>query len=252
MELVVAFDIGDKRVGVAFSDPFGTYAMPSDTYFRTGNFREDVAAVAAIAKQRGATRIVCGLPLAEDGSESVQSEKTRKFGAALEKEAGVPVEWQDERYTTRAARSDLGRIGVSSKQDKKKKRVDSLAAAYILEYYLSEKRSNAMKEERNDYDDDNIVEIVDEEGNTYRYEHLMTFEYQGEWYCAFTPASEPAEAADDGEDDDEAEDVVIFRIAGSEDDETLEPVEDEALLDEVFKEFMTRYDEEAEDSEDPE
>ena len=52
---------------------------------------------------------------------------------------------------------------------------------------------------------------------------------------------------------DEAEDVVIFRIAGSEDDETLEPVEDEALLDEVFKEFMTRYDEEAEeDPDDPE
>ena len=250
MELVVAFDIGDKRVGVAFSDPFGTYAMPSDTYFRTGNFREDVAAVAAIAKQRGATTIVCGLPLNRDGTESVQSEKTRRFAAAIGQAAGLPVVLEDERYTTRAAREDLVSVGVSTKKDKKKKRVDSLAAAYILEYYLSEKRSNAMKEERNDYDDDNIVEIVDEEGNTYRYEHLMTFEYQGEWYCAFTPASEPAEAAE--EDDDEAEDVVIFRIAGSEDDETLEPVEDEALLDEVFKEFMTRYDEEAEDSEDPE
>ena len=135
LEQIAAFDVGDKRVGVAFSDPFGDYAVPSDTYFRTGDFRRDIAALAAIAAARGVRTVVVGLPLNEDGSESVQSEKTRRFAAALEAE-GLAVILEDERYTTRAARGDLIEMGVSAKKDKRKKQVDSIAAAYILESYL--------------------------------------------------------------------------------------------------------------------
>lgn len=135
LEQIAAFDVGDKRVGVAFSDPFGDYAVPSDTYFRTGDFRRDIAALAAIAAARGVHTVVVGLPLNEDGSESVQSEKTRRFAAALEAE-GLAVILEDERYTTRAARGDLIEMGVSAKKDKRKKQVDSIAAAYILESYL--------------------------------------------------------------------------------------------------------------------
>ena len=135
LEQIAAFDVGDKRVGVAFSDPFGDYAVPSDTYFRTGDFRRDIAALAAIATARGVRTVVVGLPLNEDGSESVQSEKTRRFAAALEAE-GLAVILEDERYTTRAARGDLIEMGVSAKKDKRKKQVDSIAAAYILESYL--------------------------------------------------------------------------------------------------------------------
>ena len=168
MEKVVAFDIGDRRIGVASTDPFGEYAMPSETYFRTGKFHEDVANIAKIAQEKGATRIVCGLPLNADGTESIQSEKTRKFVAALEAACGIPVELEDERFTTREARSDLNFLGVSTKKDKERKRVDSLAAAYILENYLANrKRRNDMKEERNSYEEeDNIVELIDDEGNT--------------------------------------------------------------------------------------
>ena len=135
METIVAFDIGDKRIGVAFSDPFGEYAVPSDTYFRTGNFKEDVRAVIALAEGRDAFRIVCGLPLNADGTESVQTQKTRRFIEALKRETALPVEVEDERYTTKEARSDLNFLGVSVKKDKRKKAVDSLAAAYILESY---------------------------------------------------------------------------------------------------------------------
>lgn len=136
IEQIVAFDVGDRRVGVAFSDPFGDYAIPSDTYFRTGDFSRDITALADVASSRGATFAVVGLPLNEDGSESVQSEKTRRFAAALEKR-GLRIVFEDERYTTRAARSDLQEIGISRKKDKKKKQVDSIAAAYILESYLA-------------------------------------------------------------------------------------------------------------------
>lgn len=134
---IAAFDIGDRRIGVAFSDPFGSFAVPSDTYFRTGNFLQDVKAVARIAEERAVGRIVCGLPLNADGTEGIQTEKTKRFVEALQKETEIPVFLEDERYTTLQARRDLITMGVSAKRDKKKKQVDSLAAAYILEGYLA-------------------------------------------------------------------------------------------------------------------
>ncbi len=239
MELIVAFDVGDRRVGVAFSDPFGEYAMPSDTYFRTGDMKADAEALARLARERGAGKIVCGLPLEEDGAEGVQARKTRRFCQELERAAGIPVTFTDERYTTRAARGDLNQMGISAKKDKKKKSVDSLAAAYILENYLAETRREHMKEENNNYDDDSLIELVDDDGNTFRYEHLMTFEYKGEWYVAVTPELPPEEDEDDG---DGEEDVAIFHVVGSEEDEHLETIEDDALMDELFDEFVRLYD----------
>ena len=94
---IAAFDIGDKRIGVAFSDPFGEYAVPSDTYFRTGSFLADVKAVARIAQERQAGLIVCGLPVNADGTDSVQTEKTRRFVSALQRETEIPVVYEDER-----------------------------------------------------------------------------------------------------------------------------------------------------------
>ena len=58
MQVIIALDIGDKRVGVAYSDPFGSYAVPSETYFRTGDARADAAALASLAEERGASVIV--------------------------------------------------------------------------------------------------------------------------------------------------------------------------------------------------
>ena len=78
MERYVAFDIGDKRIGVAISDPFNTYALPSSTYFRKG-FKEDISALIKIASEKGATVIVCGLPVNFDGTEAVQTVRTQKF-----------------------------------------------------------------------------------------------------------------------------------------------------------------------------
>ena len=135
-EQIAAFDVGDKRVGVAFSDPFGDYAVPSDTYFRTGDLSSDIRALAALVRLRGVSLVVVGLPLNEDGSDSVQCVKTRRFAAALAAE-GLLTVIEDERFTTRAARGDLHEMGVSVRKDKRKKQVDSIAAAYILESYLA-------------------------------------------------------------------------------------------------------------------
>ena len=96
-----------------------------------------------------------------------------------------------------------------------------------------------MKEKSNDYEDDSVVELIDDDGVGYRYEHLMTFSYKGEWYCALAPETAPEEAKEDEED--EGEEIAIFRIVGEEEDEHLETIEDEALLDEVFAEFCNQY-----------
>lgn len=133
MERYVAFDIGDKRIGVAVSDPFNTYALPSQTYYRKG-FRTDVAALAAIAKEKGATVIVCGLPVNFDGTEALQTRKTRDFIEALAQSTPIPVVCADERFTTQMAHETL--IGEGMRREKRKYYVDALAAASILDGYL--------------------------------------------------------------------------------------------------------------------
>ena len=133
MERYVAFDIGDKRIGVAGSDPFNPYALPSFTYFRKG-FSEDVDAVAKIAAEKGATLIVCGLPVNFDGTEAVQTEKTRVFIERLKAKTAIPVVCEDERFTTQMAHETL--ISEGMRREKRKNYVDSLAAANILDGYL--------------------------------------------------------------------------------------------------------------------
>lgn len=134
MERYVAFDIGDKRIGVAISDPFNTYALPSQTYFRKG-FEVDVTAIAQIAKDKGATVIVCGLPVNFDGSEAIQTQKTQRFIDALKEKTQIPVICFDERFTTKMAHETL--ISEGMRREKRKNYVDALAAANILDGYLN-------------------------------------------------------------------------------------------------------------------
>jgi putative Holliday junction resolvase len=134
MERFVAFDIGDKRIGVAISDPFNTYALPSQTYFRKG-FKEDIQALANLAKEKGATTIICGLPVNFDGTEALQTEKTQRFIDALREATSIPIVCEDERFTTKMAHDVL--ISEGMRREKRKNYVDALAAANILDGYLS-------------------------------------------------------------------------------------------------------------------
>ncbi|MBQ8685034.1 MAG: Holliday junction resolvase RuvX [Clostridia bacterium] len=240
----IAFDIGDKRIGVAVSDPFNEYAMPCETYFRTKSLQTDVNALAKLAKDKGVGVIVCGMPVNYDGSESVQTVKTREFIQALQKAADLPVELEDERFTTMQARETQLMGGV--KREERKKTIDSIAASYILESYLSREKNKKrevekMNEEKELYEDEEerIIELEDDEGNVERFLHIGTIEYRGEWYCFFQKA-EP-------ETEEEEDEVVMFRL--DKDNETLLPLEDEQLMDEVFAEFCHQY-EEFENSED--
>ena len=233
---IIAFDIGDKRVGIAVSDPFNTFALPVSTYYRTKNAAADAAALAAIAAERGAGEIVCGLPLNTDGTDSAQTEKVRRFAALLADAARLPVIFEDERYTTVEAERVLISGGV--RREDRKRSVDSIAASYILEGYLNKKaRSQTMSEEKKlhencdcDCEDgaENYVELIDDAGNVHKCLHIGTIEYKNGWYAFFQPEEE---------EDSEEPEITILQIVGEEGAEELVPVEDDKLLDEVFDEF---------------
>ncbi|MCD8201255.1 MAG: Holliday junction resolvase RuvX [Clostridia bacterium] len=137
MKRYVALDIGAKNIGIAVSDPYNTYALPSSTYRRT-RLSDDVREIAKILKDKGATCCVCGLPVNADGTESEQTEKTRRFIEELKKVTDVPVVLEDERFTTVMADGTLASEGMDSK--KRRLYVDAVAAANILDGYLGAAR----------------------------------------------------------------------------------------------------------------
>ena len=233
----IAFDIGDKRIGVAISDPFNEYAMPCETYFRTRNFEADVKAIAEIAAEKGVGVIVCGMPVNFDGTESIQTIKTQEFIDALKGQTDLPIELEDERFTTMQARETQMMGGV--KRENRKKTVDSIAASYILESYLSRQKTKKEEEEMNEkemyeeYDEERIIELEADDGSVEKLYHIATIEYRGGTYCCFQKA-EP-------ESEEEEDEVVIFALQGEGEDALLVPIEDESLLDEVFAEFCHQY-----------
>ncbi len=129
----IAFDIGDKRVGIAVSDPFGNMAMPLETYNRK-NFAEDIKYLVKKAEERGADVIVCGVPLNFDGTKSEQTEKTLSFIEEIKKNTAIKTDVQDERFSTMEAHRVL--ISEDMRRDKRKKVVDAVAASFILEDYM--------------------------------------------------------------------------------------------------------------------
>lgn len=138
----IAFDIGDKRIGIAVSDPFGTMALPFETYFRK-NFNKDIEYLCEIANKNYAEVIVCGLPLNFDGSKSEQTLKTESFVEELKKHTKIPIVFEDERFTTMEARRIL--IEGNVRREDRKSVIDKVAASYILDGYLQKLKNKENK-----------------------------------------------------------------------------------------------------------
>ena len=133
--VVLALDVGSRRIGVAVGE--GGFAFPLATIERT-NVRDDVAAIVAMARERGARTIVVGDPLTMSGERALASEKIDAFVAHLSRGFDGTIERIDERLTTAAAQKVL--IGADVSRAKRKKVVDQLAAVGILETWLARKR----------------------------------------------------------------------------------------------------------------
>lgn len=135
MSTVIALDVGTKRIGVAVGE--GGFAFPHSTLERT-NVRGDVAAIVAIARERGARTIVVGDPLTMSGERALASTQIDAFVAHLARAFDGAIERVDERLTTAAAQKAL--IGADVSRAKRKKVVDQLAAVGILETWLARTR----------------------------------------------------------------------------------------------------------------
>ena len=137
MGRILALDVGDKRIGIAVSDEMQLIASPHSVYTRVG-YTPDVKYLRRLYEEVGAELIVCGLPRNMDGSVGFQAEKVQAFAAKLT-EAGMPVEFQDERLSTVSAHQALIEGGM--RREERKGTVDKVAAAVILQAYLDKKRT---------------------------------------------------------------------------------------------------------------
>ncbi|MBC8537736.1 Holliday junction resolvase RuvX [Christensenellaceae bacterium NSJ-63] len=129
----MGLDVGDKRIGIAFSDALRITAQGYETYTRQSE-SEDVAHIKELFLQQNAESIVCGLPKNMNGTIGPQAEKVRAFAALVEEATGTEIIFSDERLTTVFAERALLEADVSRK--KRRKVIDKLAAVTILQGYL--------------------------------------------------------------------------------------------------------------------
>ena len=137
----MCLDIGDKRIGVAVSDPFNSYALPVETYTRK-NLRLDLEKIKWYVKEKSATALVCGLPVNFDGTPSVQTQKAQYFIQKLREILNVEIFTVDERCSTCEAEESL--ISQGKSRQERKQFVDSLAASTILQGFLNDKNKNKL------------------------------------------------------------------------------------------------------------
>ncbi|NOZ87516.1 MAG: Holliday junction resolvase RuvX [Deltaproteobacteria bacterium] len=134
---ILGLDIGEQRIGMAISDELGWTAQPLETLERRKE-KDLAAAVGRVAGATGAVKIVFGLPLNMNGSEGPSARSAREFASKVKALTGLPVEPWDERLTTVGAERALLEADMS--RQKRKKKIDQVAAQLILQGYLDSLR----------------------------------------------------------------------------------------------------------------
>ena len=136
MSRTIGIDYGERRIGIAISDPTATIAQPLTVLTRRAGKRPPVQAIADLVAEHDARHIVVGLPLTLEGDESDWTREVRAFGEKVSARAGVGVSFADERMTSVMAESAVRALGLKRSQREQKSRVDSAAAVIILQTYL--------------------------------------------------------------------------------------------------------------------
>ena len=149
---ILALDVGDRRIGLAISDPLGFTAQPLFTLQRTTQ-RADLKAIARFIRQHGVSAVVVGHPLHADGAPGPQAAKAKAF-AALLREAHPTLQHHllDERLTTHQAHTMLNAAGHAPRSAgrshgrslDRKELIDQVAATLLLEAFLSRQTGPAL------------------------------------------------------------------------------------------------------------
>lgn len=130
---VLAVDPGEKRLGIALSDPTGTIANPL-TVLRHLARAIDAASIADLARQHEAGLIVIGQALDDEGQATIQSRRAARLAEAVRMQCDLPVVLWDESGSTQAARQ--ARIAMGVRRSQRRGHMDDLAATVILQTYL--------------------------------------------------------------------------------------------------------------------
>ncbi|HFE64488.1 MAG TPA: Holliday junction resolvase RuvX [Caldithrix sp.] len=138
MARYIGIDYGEKRVGVAISDPSLTIAQPLTT-IRFQSKKQLIKELREIVHTHSAEKIVLGLPITMKGTDSQKTVQVRAFAEELSRAIGVPVHLMDERLTSVQAHQTMQQMG--KQPSRHRARVDQLAAQYILQTFLDREKN---------------------------------------------------------------------------------------------------------------
>ncbi len=131
---IIGIDYGSKRIGLSISDPLGIIARPIDALVNNDAF---FTALKTIVQHEQVKLFVVGMPLNLKGQTAFKAEEVRDFIDRLKRETGLDIVTWDERFTTTIAQKTLREMGTKkSERQKKDGRIDSMAAAILLQSYL--------------------------------------------------------------------------------------------------------------------
>jgi putative Holliday junction resolvase len=243
---IMGLDVGDKWIGVAMSDETGLIASAQDP-IRRSSLAHDLAAIASRLQEWNVGQIVVGLPLNMNASVGPQAVKTMEFVDHLRAVSGVPVATWDERLTTREAERIL--IQQDVRRERRKAKIDGLAAALILQGYLDRERMSRAREETHMADDkdleagfeeeDEIITLTDDEGKEHEFVVVDVIDVESKEYAILLPI--------DTEEDEEAEAVILRLEKDSDGDDVLVDIESEEEWERVAQAYEELLDDEGDE-----
>ncbi|MGD0355747.1 MAG: Holliday junction resolvase RuvX [Dehalococcoidia bacterium] len=139
MPRILGLDIGDRKIGVAVSDPSQVLASPISTIIRDDDAKA-INQIACLTKKYGASQIIIGLPYSLSGAIGKQAEKVLSFKQKIAEAVNVEIIMQDERLSSVSANQKLREAG--KKGNKLKNEMDAAAATVILQSFLDERKIN--------------------------------------------------------------------------------------------------------------
>lgn len=146
MMRVLGIDFGERRIGIALSDPTGTLASPLPTLKRRAGKRPPYAAIEELIRTHEVAALVMGLPLTPEGRDSEWTRTVREVGKKLSERTGLPVHFVDERFTSARAERAVRSLGLPKGKRQEKGRVDAAAAVLILQSWLDLRDSHPERE----------------------------------------------------------------------------------------------------------
>jgi putative Holliday junction resolvase len=143
IERIMALDVGDRRIGVAMSDPLGLTAQPFDTIQRTGGVAA-LQRIAEIADSYMVAEIVIGIPYSSRGELTAQAEKIVRFADRIASRVKAPVVRWDERHTTQTAERAL--LEADTSRARRRLVRDQMSAVVLLQDYLEARKRRGHEE----------------------------------------------------------------------------------------------------------